>query len=133
MTRHVHKSTFFSHTHPDEGGRFAVSDQPPRHVVGSTSVPQYFARSNWSTDPTGVEPPLGVRIDEMVPVGEAHEISASLGEAHSDDVGCLLPKVLDSASPDEEQRSDAGSPFTVSSEVAPSSPPQSKRKSRRKG
>ena len=79
-----HKSTYFSHTHPDEGGRFAVSDQPPRHVVGSTPMPRYPAGPNWSADLTGVEPPLGVAIDEMVPTGEPHEIAASLGEVHND-------------------------------------------------
>jgi hypothetical protein len=84
MTRRVHKSTFFSHTHPDEGGRFAVSDQPPRHVVGSTPAPRYPAGPNWSADPTGVEPPLGVPIDQMEPVGEAFEVAKSLAEACDD-------------------------------------------------
>jgi hypothetical protein len=57
VARGPETSTYHSHTHPDEGGRFAASDQPPRHVVGSTPVPQYPAGPNWSADPTGVEPP----------------------------------------------------------------------------
>jgi hypothetical protein len=102
-----------------------VSDQPPRHVVGSTAVPRYPAGPNWSADPVGLEPPTGTAIDQMEPVGEPHEVAASLGEAHPADAGRLLPSVAGSVLPGDERS--AASPSAASS--APS-PPQ-KRKRRR--
>ena len=38
--RRVHKNTYFSHAHPDEGDRFAVSDQPPRHSADGGALVQ---------------------------------------------------------------------------------------------
>jgi hypothetical protein len=104
--RRVHKATYFSHTHPDEGGRFAASDQPPRHVVGSTPVPRYPAGPNWSADPTGVEPPTGIAIDQMDPVGETFEVERSLCEVRN---GAAPPTEPLSASPNDEVQAPLGS------------------------
>jgi hypothetical protein len=76
----VHKNCYHSHTHSDEGGRYDGPDQPRRHVVGSTPAPRYPAGPDWSADLTGAEPPLGVPINEMAPVGEVFEIQRSLAE-----------------------------------------------------
>jgi hypothetical protein len=53
-------------------GRFAATNKST--VVGSTPGPAYPAGPNWANDPTGVEPPLGVDINELEPVGTAAEI-----------------------------------------------------------
>jgi len=66
----------------DSGGRF--KNQTPRMTVGATAAPQYPpqpAGSPWN-DEEAIEPPLGFSVDEMVPVGEAHEVAASLSEAN---------------------------------------------------
>jgi hypothetical protein len=71
----VQKNTFLSHTHSDEGGRYAK----PQTVIGATPTVQYpRAAPNWSVDPTGVEPPLGHAIDAHEPVGEYGEVQASI-------------------------------------------------------
>lgn len=57
------------------GGRWAK----PKPMM-SGSVPMQPEGSPWSHDPVGIEPPLGVSVDEVVPVGEAFEIEASLRE-----------------------------------------------------
>jgi hypothetical protein len=57
------------------GGRFAK----PRPMV-SGEVPEQPATSPWSRDPVGREPPLGIDVNAVEPVGEAHEIEASLRE-----------------------------------------------------
>jgi len=72
-------STFHEFAH-DDGGGGGFKNQTPRHVVGSTPVPQYPAGPDWSADLTGVEPPLGMRIDEMIPAGEPHEVAKSADE-----------------------------------------------------
>ena len=73
----VHKNTFLSHTHPEEGGRFAK----PQNVIGSEPTVQYpMAAPNWSVDPTGVEPPLNIDVNAVEPCGEKFEIEA-LGDA----------------------------------------------------
>ena len=70
-------STYLDHTHDDEGGRFAK----PRTVIGSDDTAQYpMAAPNWSADPCGVEPPLGVAIDAHEPVGEVFEVVKSLDD-----------------------------------------------------
>jgi len=122
--RRVHKNTYFSHAHPDEGGRFATSDKPPRFVVGSTPAPQYPAGPNWSDDPTGVEPPTGVAIDQMEPVGTHAEIEQSLLREMRDEAG-----PPPAASPDSPNRRGSRSTRSTPSDV--SSRPR--RLSRRKG
>jgi hypothetical protein len=83
--RRVHKNTYFSHAHPDEGGRFAVSDQPRRHVVGSTPMPQYPIQPGgaWSNQAAAVppEPSLGFSVNELEPLGTRAEIEQSLRAA----------------------------------------------------
>jgi hypothetical protein len=81
--RAVQKNTFLSHTHSDEGGRFAK----PQTVIGETPTVQYpMAAPNWSSDPTGVEPSLGFSVEDHEPVGEPGEVRASL-EALGDHSG----------------------------------------------
>jgi hypothetical protein len=77
--------TFMSHTHDDLdlGGRFAK--QTPQTVIGASPVPQYPAGPAWSHDPTGIEPPFPLDVNQMQPCGEAHEIAAS--SARSGDAG----------------------------------------------
>jgi hypothetical protein len=63
----------------------ALDSQGRRHnadvtVVGSRAGPIYPPlppNSPWSSDPVGQEPPLGYRIHDTEPVGEAFEIEAS--------------------------------------------------------
>ena len=75
----VQKNTFLSHTHSDEGGRYAK----PQTVIGATPTVQYpRAAPNWSVDPTGVEPPLGIDVNTVEPCGEKFEIDA-LGDAEA--------------------------------------------------
>jgi hypothetical protein len=64
------------------GGRFARLT--PAAVTGATPIPQVPrlpASSPWSSgDPVGPEPPLGLDVNAVEPVGIAPEIEASLGE-----------------------------------------------------
>jgi hypothetical protein len=95
-------STFHQFAHDDDGGgRF--KNQTPRHVVGSTPSPQYPAGPNWSADPTGVEPPLGVSINEMTPAGESFEIEKSLAEVRDNAVPPSAPLPVSPSG--DEQRS----------------------------
>jgi hypothetical protein len=63
-------STYFQHAHhPDIGGRFALEGTP--QIVGSTPTPRYpqLPSGPWSgEDLVGTEPPLGFRVDDMVPL-----------------------------------------------------------------
>ena len=62
------------------GGRWATESQT--RVVGSgVEYPQLPPDSPWRDDPVPVEPPLGINVDEMVPVGEAFEVERSLRES----------------------------------------------------
>jgi hypothetical protein len=63
-------STFLDHTHSEEGGRYAK----PMNVIGSTPTAQYPAGPNWSVDPTGIEPPLGIDVNAVEAVGEYFEL-----------------------------------------------------------
>lgn len=51
--------------------------------AGPLHYPAQPASSPWSGDPTGIEPPLGVAIDEMEPTGTAAEVAKSLRERGS--------------------------------------------------
>jgi hypothetical protein len=59
-------------THPD-----GVSE-PTKIISGQTGYPRLHGSSPWAT-PDGVpsEPPLGYAINEMLPVGSAHEVAKS--------------------------------------------------------
>jgi hypothetical protein len=60
------------------GGRFAKVT--PSTVVGAapvTSVPRQPEGSHWHSDPMPMEPPLGLDINAVEPVGEPHELRAS--------------------------------------------------------
>jgi hypothetical protein len=75
--RAVQKNTFLSHTHSEEGGRFAK----PQTVIGETPTVQYpMSAPNWSVDPVGPEPSLGFSVDQHEAVGEYREVQASLEE-----------------------------------------------------
>jgi hypothetical protein len=80
--------TFLSHTHSDEGGRFAK----PQQIVGSAPVPEYPAGPNWSPQAVGVEPPLGFDINETPVVGEYHEIEKSIERERAAAQGDQLPR-----------------------------------------
>jgi|SRR6516225_4399383 hypothetical protein len=80
-------STYLDHTHDDEGGRFAK----PRTVIGSDDTAQYpMAAPNWSADPCGVEPPLGVAIDAHEPVGEVFEVVKSLDDTAATNIADVV-------------------------------------------
>jgi len=68
-------STFLSHTHSEDSGRFAK----PQTVIGLDSV-QYptLPENSWTNDPTPTEPPLGIDVNAMEPVGEVGEVQASI-------------------------------------------------------
>jgi hypothetical protein len=68
-------STFLAHTHNDIGGRFAAISSPV--VVGSESIPKYPAAYH-QVDPVPDEPALGVSVEDHEPVGEPHELRASV-------------------------------------------------------
>jgi hypothetical protein len=109
------------------GGRFAARERSA--VTGATPAPQYPtlpANSPWATEGVGQERPLGFSIEEMIPAGEPYEVAASLGEASSDDVGQLLPKVVDSALPGDGRSGPAG----PSAPAAAPSPPKPRKKIR---
>jgi hypothetical protein len=61
----------------ESGGRFSKDT-----IVSGTeaSVP-YPAGPAWTRDQVGIEPPLGVAIDDLEPTGNAHEIEHSLSVA----------------------------------------------------
>ncbi len=68
-------STFLSHTHNDIAGRFAAISSP--HVVGTEAIPKYPA-AFLQHDPVPDENPLGVDVNALEPVGEPHELKASI-------------------------------------------------------
>jgi hypothetical protein len=55
---------------PPAGGRFAKAD----YIVGEEQVPRYPAGPAWTRNDPGLEPPLGVSVDEMLPRGEPFEV-----------------------------------------------------------
>src|SRR5262245_55301495 len=64
------------------GGRFAKVVKAT--VTGMEPTPEYPQQptgSPWANEPSGTEPPLGVSIDAMEPVGEAHESSRDLSSS----------------------------------------------------
>jgi hypothetical protein len=67
------------------GGRFATLGKPS--FTGTTpgpSVPRQPPGSPWATDDLlGPEPPLGIDVNAMDPVGEAFEVEASKSEKAS--------------------------------------------------
>jgi hypothetical protein len=96
-------STFLEHTHSEEGGRFAK----PQTVIGATPTVQYpMAAPNWSVDPTGVEPPLGIDVNAVEPCGEKFEIEA-LGDATSAGPQPVAPPLAAAVAPLEVHASPA--------------------------
>jgi hypothetical protein len=63
-------------------GRFSAISNPT--VIGTETTPKYPQGPAWCADPTGVEPPLGVDINAMEPVGEPHELKASIAQLGPD-------------------------------------------------
>jgi hypothetical protein len=62
-----------AHTHEDldVGGRFAKQEGARPQVIGTDPIPKYpqLPSGPWSgDDPVPDEPPLGYRIDEMIPL-----------------------------------------------------------------
>jgi hypothetical protein len=77
-------STYHSHTNIDEeaGGRFAR--QQPMLIVGAAPVPLYPGSvPAWTQDRGPDEPPLGFSVDAQEPLGEPHELEASMGTSSS--------------------------------------------------
>jgi hypothetical protein len=59
---------------PPAGGRFAKPSQSPDPA---TLYPAQPPHSPWHHDPVPDEEPLGFSVEDMLPVGEPHEISAA--------------------------------------------------------
>jgi hypothetical protein len=76
----VRGDTFFSRAQADAdelsgGGRF--KRQQPVTVTGETSVPIFprlTSSSSFASNPVPAPGPLGVSVDEQMPVGEPHEL-----------------------------------------------------------
>jgi hypothetical protein len=103
--------TFLSHTHLDDiGGRFAAISNP--HIVGSTPIPKYPATGSHQHDPSGVEPGLGYRIDQMAlePFGSSQDGSRVTdgAEAPPDHSRSMSEHAAPSPSrpPDDDQTND---------------------------
>jgi hypothetical protein len=106
------------------GGRWAAETKA--RVVGSApfKYPELPPNSPWASDPLPASEPLGFPIDEMQPVGEPHEVAASLGEVNPDAAGSLLPVAVEQALPGDGQRSGMES-------VQPSAPAARRRRSQK--
>jgi hypothetical protein len=92
-------STLLDHVSNDSGGRFAVIGKPT--VIGSEPSAQYPtlpSSSPWAADPVGVEPPTGVEIGAMEPVGEGFEVERSLAEIEASLAEVALAEDVDPAS-----------------------------------
>ena len=56
-------------------GRFAAQERAAKPTVaGTESFVRYPGGASWTCDAHPTEPPLGYSVEEMQPVGEAHEI-----------------------------------------------------------
>jgi len=98
----------FAQAEADEPrGRFSQIENS--NVVGATPLPEYPAGPSWSADATGVEPPLGYRIDEQAACGEPWEIQKSLASAS-----------LYSSSPDAD--AEEGGAVEIETRSRPASP-----------
>jgi hypothetical protein len=77
------------------GGRWAAESKAKVIGSGPVAYPALPPNSPWASEPLGQERPLGFSVEEMIPVGEPHE----LGEASFDAAGRLLPEAVEQASP----------------------------------
>jgi hypothetical protein len=74
----------------EAGGRFARVQ--PQSVIGSTPIPQYpQAGTPFQSDPCGLEPPLGYRIDDLAsPAGSSLSPAVTDDPAHAPSSGSLV-------------------------------------------
>jgi hypothetical protein len=101
-------------------GRFSK----PSEVVGATGAPEYPAAAAWTQDHLPPEPPLGLDVSAVEPVGEPHEVQASVRRAGA---ASLTTTRDDSASSVTASSGDvagpmAGASASVLSEPQPSQP-----------
>jgi hypothetical protein len=54
------------------------SHRPDQIISGSSPTVEYPAGPAWTRTDVGLEPPLGIAVDEMQPCGEAFEVERSL-------------------------------------------------------
>ena len=111
-------ATYFSHTHSDLGGRFALA-QDREQIVGESPAPQYPAlpaSSPWAgPDLVGPEPPLGYSVNALEPSAVSTS-PAEPGPAFADAPFAVIP---------DEQLADVGPSFSddpASGEPSPASP-----------
>jgi hypothetical protein len=74
-------STYHQFKLPEEelGGRYRKLE--PQTIVGSDNpIPSYTRAAPWSATQLPDEPPLGWSVEDQMPVGEPHEVEASLGD-----------------------------------------------------
>ena len=130
VLRQNDSGTFLSHTHTDEGGRFAK----PQHVVGATPAPEYPRQPEGSfSNQSAIVPPeesLGFSIDEVPIIGEPHEVAASLqalgavgdAPASTEPHSSLSATAEQPASPGDATPTETGSDPTVPSQELVASP-----------
>jgi hypothetical protein len=112
------------------GGRFAA--EAKTHVTGVAPAPQYPTlpvNSPWADEPVGPEPPLGVAIDQMEPVGEPFEIQMDEARSGTGITPTPVEQLQESASSSGNERSARGPhPAALSAPL----PPSTKLKSRKR-
>jgi hypothetical protein len=88
--KRVKGSTFsqFAESDATPLGRFSAISNPT--IIGATKVPNYPAGPAWCAGDQGLEPPTGVNINEHPPVGEPHEIKASMQVALRPSLPCSV-------------------------------------------
>jgi len=97
-------------------GRFAA-DGMVSGTAPTTDYPRLPSSSPWSGPQPGPEPPLGFAIDAQEPVGEAHEVAASLAEARA-------PTVVGLPHNDVVERAARGGVGSVLADTSPPHPDQ---------
>jgi hypothetical protein len=76
----VKNDTYYSRAQADVGSELGgrYRHLAPASVVGVPQYPQQPPNSPFHHDPTGAEPPLGIDVNEMIPVGTHAEVQASI-------------------------------------------------------
>jgi hypothetical protein len=108
-------STFSQFANSDanqDAGRFAAINKAT--VVGATPKQPDYAAPNWSPQAVGVEPPLGIDVNAMEPVGESFEVEASLERTAQE----ASPLSLDA----EPVRGAGAVPSDITASSAPANP-----------
>jgi hypothetical protein len=99
------------------GGRWSKADL----LVGKTPAIQYPKGADWTRNDVGVEPPLNYSIEELMPVGEPHEIAQAAelaGEVGTSSPPTASALVALPAAPTSDQSPDVVRPGSAANPVA---------------